>query len=213
MRGRTIRKGAVRGSDIRNGTITAAGPRRRRRGRSSARPAPAPRAPPGPPPGRRAGKDGVNGKDGKDGKDGADGAPGLPGDATTPDAVATWTVHHGANGQTSITARSDDTIPAGAFFEPISVEVAGDLSSCPYLTGLFTPDGVYPNAVNFGRAGSSMTVEGTGLTSVNIGSPKKLMTQISCSDGGFGSLPLPTFDATFTFQWTVRDTTPTRAFN
>ncbi|HXH78572.1 collagen-like protein [Nocardioides sp.] len=191
VRSKTIRKNAVQGSDILDGTITAedlaAGLR---------------------------GVVGPTGATGAPGKDGAAGVAGPPGQGK-PTGVATWRIHHQANGATSFSKDSTDTVPAGALVEPLAYTFTGDFSSCTGSKG-------------GGRNGQFSLVNVSGLVSINdttataqpvqslSSAPSALRFTTSCITGG-GDVgtpgPIPSFDASLTFQWTVRDTTPTRSFS
>lgn len=191
VRSKTIRKDAVTSRDIRNGTITAED--------------------------LDAGLQGVvgpAGPAGANGKDGVDGAPGPAGQAE-PDGVATWTIHHEANGDTSVARQSSDTIPAGALIEPLAYTVEGDFSSCTGFIGkslqFHVMDGT-PLLHVFGDSVSASVVQTVRP------SPSRLTFTSSCMAADAGSpmgypAQVPSFDASLTFQWTVRDTTPTQSFN
>lgn len=202
VRSKAIHKNAVKSSDIRDGTITAADLDAGMAGVV------------GP-----AGPAGLNGKDGVDGKNGLNGAPGVPGVAgpsgqAKPDAVVTWNVHHTADGTTSVTTTSNDSVPAGALIEPLAYTFNGDFSSCSGFFG----NGPTVNLVNGG--GQLLNVMSGNPTATLVQSvkttPAALVLNASCTaytGGMFQQLPVPTFDVSLTFQWTVRDTTPTRSFN
>ena len=105
---------------------------------------------------------------------------------------------------------SNDTIPAGALVEPLDYSLDGDFSACPY-------DGYVTFAVGGGSLfaltahGQQVTAIGTDVHLVQAAAP--VTVNMYCSGGMMGGAPLPTFDASITFQWTVRDMTPTRPFN
>ena len=188
VRSKTIRANAVQGSDIRNGTITAED--------------------------LAAGLRGVVGPTGATGAPGKDGAAGVAGPAGQgkPTGVATWRIHHQANGGTSFLQASTDTMPAGALIEPLAYTFTGDFSSC----------------TTWGRTGRFALVNGSPLVDISdttataspvqslSSAPTALRFTTSCVSGSKDlqtELPIPSFDASLTFQWTVRDTTPTRSFS
>ena len=199
VRSTTIRKNAVQGSDIRNGTITAEDLH------ASLQGVLAPAGVAGP-----AGPAGATGPAGPTGPAGASGA-------AKPDGVATWAVHYEANGDTTFTRTSADTVPAGALIEPLAYTVDGDFSTC---------DAMFPSMVNFSLVptgqslltaptNGSSTFQNVTIVQTVSADPSSLKFTTSCTTGGMPGtpLPVPSFDASLTFQWTVRDTTPTRSFN
>ena len=127
--GRDLKDGSVRSRDIRNGSIQAADLDAGVRGIVG---------PVGP-----VGARGDRGVTGPQGDPGQPGQPGLPGPAgRQADGVATWSVHHDADGQGTLQLSSVDTIPAGAVVEPIDASLVGDFSAC-YQMGsclLYTSD-------------------------------------------------------------------------
>ena len=195
VRSTTIRKNAVQGSDILDGTITAEDLDADLQGLV------------GP-----AGPTGPGGPAGPAGPAGKDGAPGP----ATPDGVATWTVHHEANGDTAFTKTSADTVPAGALIEALAYTFDGDFSSCESMTAFASFSLVPSNQVllNAPTSGSSPMMNASIIQTVGP-DPTSLKFTTSCRTGGIPgtALPIPSFDASVTFQWTVRDTTPTRSFN
>jgi hypothetical protein len=196
VRSTTIRKNAVQGSDILDGTITAEDLHAGLQGVVG------PAGPAGP-----AGKDGLNGKDG---------AAGAPGPAK-PDGVATWSVHHEVNGATTFTRTSSDTVPAGALIEPLAYTFEGDFSTCDGVAPGFFSFSLGPNGQVLLTAptNGSSAFQSNAIVQTLSADPSTLKLTTSCSTGGMPgtALPVPSFDASLTFQWTVRDTTPTRSFN
>ncbi|WP_297734256.1 hypothetical protein [Nocardioides sp.] len=70
-----------------------------------------------------------------------------------PDGVATWSVHHVQDSNTSITRVSGDKVPAGALVEPLAYTFSGDFSSCTSgMSGGFpgTPSPVPSGSVGAG---------------------------------------------------------------
>jgi hypothetical protein len=186
--GRDLRNGSVRGKDIQDGSITAAD-------LDADLDA-----------GLGAGLQGVVGPAGPKGDRGPAGRQA--------DGVATWTVHHDADGQSSVHLQSVDTIPAGASVEPLDATVTGDFSGCnPYYgRGAFSQTrGGGLASFTYGTVDPSMSNAASG--GVVFGGPTRLTFDATCLDMYPAPTPLPTFDATITFQWTVLDATPTTTFN
>ena len=201
--GRDLKDGSVRSRDIRNGSIQAADLDAGVRGIVG----------PVGPVGAR-GDRGVTGPQGDPGQPGQPGQPGLPGPAgQQADGVATWTVHHDADGQGTVQLSSVDTIPAGALVEPLDASLVGDFSSCyPMGSGATFSLTNAEQLVWFGLSGGHVPTNGSS-GHVQFGGPTTLTFQTSCRDSNYNLLPLPTLDATLTFQWTVADATPTTTFN
>ena len=199
--GRDLKDGSVRSRDIRNGSIQAADLDAGVRGIVG---------PVGP-----VGARGDRGVAGPQGDPGQPGQPGQPGPAgQQADGVATWTVHHDADGQGTLQLSSVDTIPAGAVVEPIDASLVGDFSACGgqmYSSAVFILTG-REQLVWFSLSGGHVPTNGSSGR-VQFGGPTTLTFQTSCRDGSANLLPLPSFDATLTFQWTVADATPTTTFN
>ncbi len=179
-----LRNGTVQGVDVRDGSLTAADFSGTMRGATG------PAGKPGPP------------------------GPAGSGGGRGPDSIVAWDVHHdpGPSNPSSVVLTSTDFVPAGTQIEALKLSV-DDFASCTYGS-LSIVAGAGQILGSTSWTGSSQTwtladLPGGGVITVDS---TPLTLNASCTAFMAGQ-PVPAFDASVTFAFTARSSTPTATFN